>query len=396
MNFRQLYDRLVLALAEGSTPAYWTETELKMYLNEAALAFVADSKIQTRNAPLDRAEEDNNSWFLPKDLIAVGTVSHLGRPLVQTTPKQIARKHSGMGYDTSSMGEGYPYRGDWRAIIGTPTQWFLEDNMVKLFPRISGGPRRDTPRKTIGAIWPEGVSIANLPVKIPFKDKALIDVFVNGVHESVDNWELIDSLSDPNYSAIQFNWNAFDDTEIEVVYQDTPVMATKRAAVAYDGTNTYTFSDFWYEPLTDSLRVVLNGVTIKERDYTATVTAPGEVEVTIAPPVYEGVIEVTMFRRQPVDLSSSRISDNQLTMEYVYRPLDMEDDEDIPEIPSVYHEAIWQYAAWAALAREGEETRDIQKANIYRAMYTEVVKRAMDARSVPIELDYRVVAPFVF
>ena len=195
---------------------------------------------------------------------------------------------------------------------------------------------------------------------------------------------------------IQFNWNAFDDTEIEVVYQDTPVMATKRAAVAYDGANTYTFSDFWYEPLTDSLRVVLNGVTIKERDYTATVTAPGEVEVTIAPPVYEGVIEVTMFRRQPVDLSSSRISDNQLTMEYVYRPLDMEDDEDIPEIPSVYHEAIWQYAAWAALAREGEETRDIQKANIYRAMYTEVVKRAMDARSVPIELDYRVVAPFVF
>lgn len=395
MNFSQLYARLKTCLAENDSPQYWSETELKNYLNEANLAFAQQTEILTNHTYLDVSEDDNNSWFMPENVISIKGVQFKGKPIGLKRKEYLETAYAGTAHQQVTLGYGKQYRSDWRLIVGEPTAWFKENNFIKMFPRPVGNFRKDTPRRTAGSILRENTSIATLAIKIPLKDKALIDVYVNGIHESVNNWEIIDSLSDPDFSAIQFNWTAYNDMDIEVVYQESPVIAAKKTAMAYEGNNEYIFTDFWYESLSDSLRVVLNGITLRSHEYNAEVIGVGEVKITILTDIYDGIIEVTMFRRQPVDLTSKRLADRNVTVDYVYSPALLVDDEDEPEYPAIYHSAVWQYAAWLALSKEGEQTQDLQKARRYLALFEDTVNKVLMDNMAPIDIDFSLTAPFI-
>jgi len=51
MNFAQLYDKLLNVLAEDPVdPQYWTEAELKGYLNDGQIEFVRQTELLQTNA----------------------------------------------------------------------------------------------------------------------------------------------------------------------------------------------------------------------------------------------------------------------------------------------------------------------------------------------------------
>jgi hypothetical protein len=84
-----------------------------------------------------------------------------------------------------------------------------------------------------------------------------------------------------------------------------------------------------------------------------------------------------------------------VSIDYCYSPALLVNDEDEPEYPSVYHSAVWQYAAWLALSKDGEKTQDFQKARFYLGMFEQTVTQALRENSAPIDIDFSVVAPFV-
>lgn len=67
----------------------------------------------------------------------------------------------------------------------------------------------------------------------------------------------------------------------------------------------------------------------------------------------------------------------QLTMNYVYSPVDLSADADIPRIPEPYHEALVVYAASIAL----QKRKDYQGAGFFLQKYAAFITQAMSDRT---------------
>ena len=132
-------------------------------------------------------------------------------------------------------------------------------------------------------------------------------------------------------------------------------------------------------------------------EFTVAEVSPGNVKVSLVmlEPVLEGTMELTVYRKQSIDLSFSRLQDNNVSIDYYCLPKPLVDDEDEPEYPRAYHSAIWKYAAWLVLSKEGEKTQDFQKARFYLEMFEREVARAQSDSSESIDIDYRLSAPFI-
>lgn len=399
MNFLSLYNRLKTSLAENSTPKYWTEEELKQYLNEANLAFVQHSEILTNHVYLDIAEEDNNSWFLPNDVISIKGLQFKGKPISFKRIQYIETTYAGTAHNEVKIGRGRDFQKDWRLIVGEPICFYRENNFIRLFPRPFYGNNNDSPRMMTSSILFRGDNTSNLSVLIPFLGKSLVDVYVNGVYQDFNTWEIVENTSDSSLSAIRFNWSAESDVDysVYVTYQTSPVLAAKYVSEVLDGQTEIFFPECAYTPGSDSARVVLNGVTLLDNEYVVETVSPATVKVTltVVEPAVAGTMELTVFRKQSVESAFNRLTDRNVSIDYCYSPALLVNDEDEPEYPSVYHSAVWQYAAWLALSKEGEKTQDFQKARFYLGMFEQTVAQALKESSVPIDIDFSVVAPFV-
>ena len=399
MNLLSLYEKLKTCLAERSTPEFWRETELKDYINEANAEFVKQSQILSKHIFLDIAEQDNNSWFLPDDVISIKGVQFRGRPVSMSRIQYLETAYAGTAHERTSIGEGKHFIRDWRLIVGEPIHWFKENNFLRMFPRPFYGNNDDSPRLTVASILPRGNSISNLSVAIPFLNKSLVDVYVNGVYQNHNTWNIVENTTDATLSAIQFNWTADADVDysVYVAYQTSPVIATKYVSAISEGQTEITFTESSFDAGLDSARVVLNGVTLFDSEFAVEEVSPGNVKVTLVmlEPAVEGTVELTVYRRQWVDSSFNRLQDRNVSIDYYNLPKPLVNEEDEPEYPAAYHSAIWKYAAWLALSKEGEKTQDFQKARFYLEMFEREVVRAHSDSSEPIDLDYRLSAPFI-
>lgn len=399
MNLLSLYEKLKTCLAERSTPEFWRETELKDYLNEANAEFVKQSQILSRHSFLDIAEQDNNSWFLPDDIISIKGIQFRGRPVTMSRIQYLETTYAGTAHANTSIGEGKHFVRDWRLIVGEPIRWFREDNFIKMFPRPFYGNNYDSPRMTTSSILFRGNNVANLSVAIPFLNKSLVDVYVNGVYQDYNTWDIVENDSDSALSAIRFTWTAEVDVDysVYVSYQTSPVLASKYVSAIIEGQTEVIFPDASFVSGLDSARVVLNGVTLLDGEFTVAEVSPGNVKVSLVmlEPVLEGTMELTVYRKQSIDLSFSRLQDNNVSIDYYCLPKPLVNDEDEPEYPRAYHSAIWKYAAWLALSKEGEKTQDFQKARFYLEMFEREVARAQSDSSESIDIDYRLSAPFI-
>lgn len=399
MNLLSLYEKLKTCLAERSTPEFWRETELKDYLNEANAEFVKQSQILSRHSFLDIAEQDNNSWFLPDDIISIKGVQFRGRPVTMSRIQYLETTYAGTAHANTSIGEGKHFVRDWRLIVGEPIRWFKEDNFIRLFPRPFYGNNNDSPRMMTSSILLRGNNTANLSVLIPFLGKSLVDVYVNGVYQDFNTWEIIENTSDSSLSAIRFNWSAESDVDysVYVTYQTSPVLAAKYVSEVLDEQTEILFTECAYTPGSDSARVVLNGVTLLDNEYVVETVSPATVKVTltIVEPAVSGTMELTVFRKQSVASAFNRLTDSNVSIDYYCLPKPLVNDEDEPEYPRAYHSAIWKYAAWLALSKEGEKTQDFQKARFYLEMFEREVARAQSDSSESIDIDYRLSAPFI-
>lgn len=399
MNLLSLYEKLKTCLAERSTPEFWRETELKDYLNEANAEFVKQSQILSKHSFLDIAEQDNNSWFLPDDIISIKGVQFRGRPVTMSRIQYLETTYAGTAHANTSIGEGKHFVRDWRLIVGEPIRWFKEDNFIKMFPRPFYGNNYDSPRMTTSSILFRGNNVANLSVAIPFSNKSLVDVYVNGVYQDYNTWDIVENDSDSALSAIQFTWTAEVDVDysVYVSYQTSPVLASKYVSAIIEGQTEIIFPDASFVSGLDSARVVLNGVTLLDSEFTVAEVSPGNVKVSLVmlEPVLEGTMELTVYRKQSIDLSFSRLQDRNVSIDYYCLPKPLVNDEDEPEYPRAYHSAIWKYAAWLALSKEGEKTQDFQKARFYLEMFEREVSRAQSDSSESIDIDYRLSAPFI-
>lgn len=399
MNLLSLYEKLKTCLAERSTPEFWRETELKDYLNEANAEFVKQSQILSRHSFLDIAEQDNNSWFLPDDIISIKGVQFRGRPVTMSRIQYLETTYAGTAHANTSIGEGKHFVRDWRLIVGEPIRWFKEDNFIKMFPRPFYGNNYDSPRMTTSSILFRGNNVSNLSVAIPFLNKSLVDVYVNGVYQDYNTWDIIENDYDSALSAIRFTWTAEVDVDysVYVSYQTSPVLASKYVSAIIEGQTEIIFPDASFVSGLDSARVVLNGVTLLDGEFTVAEVSPGNVKVSLVmlEPVLEGTMELTVYRKQSIDLSFSRLQDRNVSIDYYCLPKPLVNDEDEPEYPRAYHSAIWKYAAWLALSKEGEKTQDFQKARFYLEMFEREVARAQSDSSETIDIDYRLSAPFI-
>ena len=145
-------------------------------------------------------------------------------------------------------------------------------------------------------------------------------------------------------------------------------------------------------------RVAVNGDVLESRDYTVTLS-DGVASVTFIPPGYGpgDIIDLTVYDvQEPLegDVSDNLIANRKLTIDYIYIPEDMVETTDVPAIPPAFHDAIWQYAAYLALTREGQQTQDFQKAAVYKDMFDANVARAIRLVQPPVDVDYAVNMPF--
>ena len=391
MNFGQLYSKLLNVLAENTTPQYWSESELKGYINEGLVEFVKRSKFLRKNAFLDKSDLEDGVYFLPTDIIEPIGVQYLGKPLDKKSLKFLETAYSGTAHQRVLSGTGYRFEGSWREAVGDPIHWFFESQMVKIFPKpafIVGGNSSNSLIKTIPATLYQGNNEIQLPIPLPYGNQHLIDLYLDGVYQNIGTW----SIDPADSSRLLLPYTATYTAQAEVVFQNSAVVATKHGQTVTTGQDEFTFLNCFYNDTTDSLKVVHNGVMLTGADFISSIPVPNALKITLnTPAVSDGTIEVTIFTPLTISgtgtITPNRLADQSVTMDYIYLPIELADPADEPEIPVVFHDACWQWAAFLALSKEGARTQDLKKATIYSEAFlrTIVATRAFTDTEIDVE-----------
>jgi hypothetical protein len=398
MNFSQLYNKLLSVLAETTSPQYWSETELKKYINDGLIEFVKRTHFLQKHAYLDKSDLESGAYFLPLDIIEPIGVQFRGRPLDKKSIKFLESAYSGTAHQKYLVGTGYPFTQGWREMEGDPIHWFFESQFVKVFPKpsLSVAGSSSNLLKTIPATLYEGNAVIQLPIPLPYGNQHLIDLYIGGIYQNIGDW----SIDPADSSRILLPYTSLGTAPVEVCYQNSAVVATKFGASVSEGQTAITINDCFYNDSTDSLKVMLDGVKLTSSDFIASVPSTNDLLITLNDPA-EGdcSIEVTIYKPLTAsdsgDIVPSRISDTDVTMDYIYLPETLVDDTDEPEIPTFFHDVCWQWAAYLALSKEGEMTQDLKKAMIYSRQFEVTISPAEKFTETEIDIEPAVQMPWV-
>ena len=390
MNFGQLYSKLLNILAENATPQYWLEAELKGYINDGLVEFVKRSRFLRKNAYLDKSDLEDGVYFLPTDIIEPVGVQYLGKPLDKKSLKFLETAYSGTSHQRELVGAGYRFEESWRDMTGDPVHWFFENQMVKVFPKPAFviGNSSASLIKTISATLYQTNNEIQLPIPLPYGNQNLIDLYINGVYQNVGDW----SIDPADSSRLLLPYTSTFTAPVEVVYQNSAIVATKYGQSVTTGQDEFTFLDCFYNNVTDSVKVLLNGVMLNGADYLISVPGTNDMKVTlVTPAASDGTIEVIIYT--PLTISGTgaftpnRIADQVVTMDYIYLPAQLSDSADEPEIPAVYHDACWQWAAFLALSKEGSKSEDVKKSTIYLDAFERAVNASRSFTDSEVDIE---------
>lgn len=389
MNLEQIYSKLLNVLAENATPQYWSESELKGYINDGLVEFVKRSKFLRKNAYLDKSDIEDGVYFLPPDILEPVGVQYLGKPLDKKNLKFLETAYSGTSHQRELVGTGYLFEEGWRELTGDPVHWFFENQMVKVFPKpavVIGGSASLI--RTISATLYLGNNEIQLPIPLPYGNQNLIDLYINGVYQNIGDW----TIDPADSSRILLPYTSTFTAPVEVVYQNSAVVATKYGQSVTAGQDVFTFLNSFYNSLTDSVKVLQNGVLLTSADYALSVPVLNSLGVTLTvPAAADGTLEVIIYTPMAVPssgiLTPNRVADQVVTMDYIYAPTLLSDSADEPGIPSVYHNVCWQWAAFLALSKEGAKTQDAKKATLYLDAFERAVNSSRSFTDSEVDVD---------
>lgn len=399
MNFAQLYDKLLNVLAEDPVdPQYWTETELKGYLNDGQIELVRQTELLQTNAFLDKSDIEDGAYFLPPDIIKPLDVQFQGKPLDKKSKTFLASAYAGTAHQRELAGAGFRFGESWRNCVGLPRHWFFENLFVKVFPKPSyeiTGTGAGGPIATLPATVYSGHTTIQLPAELPHANNNLADLYLSGVYQNKNVW----SINPINRNQILLTFNSPSTMTVEVVYQKSAVVATKHSVNVFAGDGSAVINGVTYNSTTDSVRAVLGGTKLTDSKFSLLVPGPNQLQINFTDLVAaDAVLEITVY--YPLSASGSgiltpnRIPDENVTMDYIRLPIGLEVDEDEPEIPNNFHDACWQWAAFLALSKEGEMTQDLKKAEIYLNQFRRLVGAAGDFTETEIDIEPAVQMPW--
>jgi len=128
-----LYSKTLEQLGERSTPEFWSEAELKDYLNRGQREFYKQSRYKTILASLTAAE--SGRYFLPQKCLEIQRVYFNRKPLEKRSVEFLESDVSGTAHFKGLHGDGKTFGSDFRAATAeTPDAWYYEDGRVCLFP----------------------------------------------------------------------------------------------------------------------------------------------------------------------------------------------------------------------------------------------------------------------
>lgn len=406
MQFSVLLERLNQVLAEYSTMLsnvgttnFWTDAEKKHYLNLAYREFCQRTRMTTKHVYLNVTDE-GNTYPLPDDIFEIVGVQYEGKPLDQKSLKFLESMYSGTSHFQHIKGLGRKFEHTWRDRTGFPMHWYMEQGAIHCFPRLTPNLNGMPPaaREYQYGFVNDGDMSIRFSTRFPTYNKSLVDIYINGILQNPQDYTLSDWVDGLGIVRTVANFvGVFEyDADVVAVIQNTAIIASRYVQVLDAMSQGITFSNV--TATNPVFRVAVNGDVLEPNTYSVNFNG-SSAEVIFMPPGYgEGdVIDLTVYDvQEPLDgdITDNLIANRKLTIDYIYIPSDMTADDDVPDIPPAFHDAIWQYAVYLALIREGQQTQDYQKASVYREMFEANVTRAIRLVQPPVDVDYAVNMPF--
>jgi hypothetical protein len=406
MQFSALKSRLDTVLAEYSTALsnvdttnFWSDTEKSHYLNLAYREFCIRTRITTKHEYL-RVTDEGNTYPLPEDIEEIISVQYEGKPLDQKSVKYLESVYSGTSHFQHIKGLGRKFEHSWRERTGKPRHWYMENGAIHCFPRLTpdlNGMPPSARNYYYGSVVDGDMSI-RFASRFPTYNKSLVDIYINGILQNPQDYTLADWVDGLGIVRTVANFvGRFEyDADVVAVVQNTALIASRYSKTLTSDTAVVYFNNVVAS--SPVYRVAVNGDVAEPNTYSANLNGT-TLSITFMQPGYPSgtIIDVTVYDvQEPIDDDNSEnlIANRKLTIDYIYIPTDMADGTDVPVIPPAFHDAIWQYAAYLALTREGQQTQDFQKAAVYKDMFEANVARAIRLVQPPVDVDYAVNMPF--
>lgn len=354
MTFAELRSRLLEALNVRTTPQFWTQAELDRYLNLGHREFARQSEFCTRLAPATQIQ--GGQYLLPDDLLKLLGVYFNGKLLEQRSPDMLDSWAGGTGHHLGLRGDGKSFGSRWRESTGESVDaWYLEDGKINLYPIPSALASVSAVRQKFSGTLAAGSTTITLPSAIT-QNENITDLFLDGVYQNTDAFTI------PNSTTIQTDAALGIDVSYEVVAWLAGTGATASTRSYKYRIQGATGQVLVHIPMayyvgTSAISLRIDGVT--QAPGTFTEIDPNTISLTTAL-VLPSVLEVTIV----FPLTSYNTD-----LRYVFAPPEMSDVGESPLIPAQFHDAIWQFAAFRALSREGRG-KDIEKGAFYASLFS--------------------------
>lgn len=363
MNFAALYAKVIQKLGESSTPQFWSEAELKDYINRGIREFVRQTGSNTVKNMLTHVE--NGRYLVPDNLLMLGNVYYAGRPLERRSVDYLDSRNSGTSHYDGIVGDGIAFSDsdtEWRNTTGTPEAWYYEDSKICLFPipETLAAAVSTIRVKQTGAL-PAGATTIALTQAFS-SNTNLTDFFLRGVFQD-SGWSisgstltLTESLPvDSSYTIV--GYPSTSSTTIQKTY--------KQVFTAGSGQKVFRVARGFVMGA-NALTVSINGITQDPSSYTE--ISNYSIELDDAPTTGSSVAITVGYYSGGYPVEAR----------YALNPVEMTDDGDSPDMPEMFHDAGWTWACFEALSREGRG-KDEEKSSLYAQLFTRIVNSWMQS-----------------
>jgi hypothetical protein len=361
VNFGQLRAKVIEKLKERATPRFWPVSEINDNINRGCRQTARDTQARTTTLPLVSCDPAEGTFFFPEGVMVIREMKWNGRKIHRVTAEYLDAKNGQNSNADFIRGEDSSDIGDWREqTADDPTNWVLDDGLVRLYPIPSSlatvGAVRTKQQATLAA----GSSVITFAGPLP-GSKNLIDLYLSGVWQNSDQW----SITSPTQITVVGSLGI--PVGAEAVFFPSEAVAASTKTFKYLLTGSVGQQAFItprpYRVGASALSVKINGVSQAPSSITESSSKTFALASALA---VASEIEITILEsRTAYDLN----------LRATMYPADMTADADIPDLPQgieFFHDAIWQWALFECYSREGQ-TKRLDLAEFYSARYAKTI-----------------------
>ena len=132
MTFKEIYDLVITKLQENSSPEYWTESEIKDYINRGYKEFVLRSEILTQHKPMNTL--GSGYYLIPDDSLKILGVYYKGKPLTPVSENQLDAAYMLNRALITDLERQAWFNGYWRDVSGEPQFYVITDYRIRVVP----------------------------------------------------------------------------------------------------------------------------------------------------------------------------------------------------------------------------------------------------------------------